>query len=265
MAYLLLLISLPANAIIVRHDTGYGRFIASESDYPAVFPLLRNEQGNICVASLVAERWALTAAHCVLETGLSEVLALDQIYPVEIAGAANEVVRVIFHPRWPGVASTTHTASEVDLALLELGDPVLDISPLAIYTGRAEAGWQVTFLGWGSVGMGSSEDRFRDGRLRFARNTVTVANTRLHFDFDDPAPRNSRAIPFEGIPGLGDSGGPALRLDGDVPVLVGVAVGELGGLERFGRYGAHIIYERISLHADWIVEHAEGVRVSALQ
>jgi hypothetical protein len=265
MAYLLLLISLPANAIIVRHDTGYGRFIASESDYPAVFPLLRSDHGHICVASLVAERWALTAAHCVLETGLSESMISDKSYSVEIAGSANEVVRVVFHPHWPGVASETHLASEVDLALLELSRPAPDVSPLAIYNGHTEAGRQVTFLGWGSAGMGSSEDRFRDGRLRFARNTVVAANSWLHFDFDDPAPRDSRAVPYEGIPGLGDSGGPALLLDEGVPVLVGVAVGELGGPERSGRYGAHIIYERVSLHADWIAAHAEGVRVSALQ
>ena len=264
MAYLLLLISLPANAIIVRHDTGYGRFIASESDYPAVFPLLRTDHGHTCVASLIAERWALTAAHCVLETGLTQTLSAGETFAIEISGAANQVVRVIFHPRWPGAASTTHSASEVDLALLELSRPARDVSPLAIYNGHAEAGRQVTFLGWGSAGMGSSADRFRDGRLRFARNTVLTADAHLHFEFDDPAPRDSRAIPFEGIPGLGDSGGPALLPGTDTPVLVGVAVGELGGPERSGRYGAHIIYERVSLHTDWIAEHVEGVRVSAL-
>lgn len=265
MAYLLLLISLPANAIIVRHDTGYGRFIASESDYPAVFPVLREEAGHTCVATLVAPQWALTAAHCVLETGLAEIIARGHAFAIEIAGADNAVSRVLYHPQWPGDADDMQSASEVDLALLKLSSPVRDVTPLAIYRGSAEVGKEVTFLGWGLAGVGSSSDRFRDDRLRFARNTVTAADSRLHFDFDDPAPRNSRAVPFEGIPGLGDSGGPALLPDEHGPVLIGIAVGEAGEVQRAGRYGAHIIYERISRHVDWIIEHAEGAQVSALQ
>jgi hypothetical protein len=93
-----------------------------------------------------------------------------------------------------------------------------------------------------------------DGRLRFARNKVTEALEQLRFVFDTPDGPESLAVAYEGVPGLGDSGGPALVRHNNTWRIAGVAVGELeqasGGVT--GLYGATIVYERVSRHLAWI-------------
>lgn len=252
MACLALLTSVPATAIVMRHDTGYSHYLASEKDYPAVFPLERHDRHKVCAATLIESRWAVTAAHCVEETALYKAWRLGQPYDVQIGSVARAVRRVHFHPQWPGAAGHAWGREQVDLALLELDQAVPEITPVTLYPGNDELGQVVTFLGWGYSGVGSTGIRTNDGRLRLAHNTVTQADGQLRFTFDDPASRDSPAVTLEGIPGLGDSGGPALfELNGQL-WLMGVAVGEMDRGERQGLYGATVLYERMSLHRHWV-------------
>src|SRR5690554_2542419 len=249
---LALMVNVPATAIVMRHDTGYSQHLASETDYPAVFPLERHDRHKVCVATLVDARWALTAAHCVEETALYDAWRQDQPYEVQIGAASHSVSGVHFHPQWPSAAGHTWKRGQVDLALLELDRAVLDVEPVALYTDGDELGQIVTFLGWGYSGIGSTGLRTNDGRLRFAHNTVAEANEQLRFVFDDPVLVDSKAVEFEGIPGLGDSGGPALlEVDGQL-ILLGIAVGEMDRGDRQGLYGATVLYERVSRHLHWV-------------
>jgi len=71
----------------------------------------------------------------------------------------------------------------------------------------------------------------------------------------DPREPGSQALDLEGVPGLGDSGGPALLETGSAPIIMGIAVGELEqgpSPAHQGLYGATQLYERISTHMDWI-------------
>lgn len=241
-------------AIVIRHDTGYTRYEAREVDYPAVFYLHRDQRRRICVATLIHPRWAVTAAHCMRQTPLGEWLAEGRDWPVEIAGQSVRIDRVRIHPEYP--ESSRADRSDVDLALLRLSRRLESPRPLPIYRDSDEQGRVLTFLGWGHSGIGTRGGQVHDGTLRFARNRVEQAADRLHFVFDDPRGPGSEVVDFEGFPGLGDSGGPALIERNGRHHLVGVAVGEVASEQRGeqGMYGAEAVYERLSRHQEWIDE-----------
>ena len=248
----------PASAIVTRHDTGYSRFLARESDYPAVFPLYVEHRQKTCVATLINPRWALTAAHCASQTPLLAMMQTQGRYPVTIAGQPFTVDQLIFHPDWSAPVDTVFDPQQIDLALIRLETAVTHVDSLPLYDADNELGQIMTFLGWGYSGIGRTGIAVNDGRLRFARNEVSRADQQLYFQFNDPESLVSGAVDFEGIPGLGDSGGPALITVNGGSQLAGIAVGELQqGVNNeldhaTGRYGATVVYERLSHHIGWI-------------
>ncbi len=241
-------------AIIIRHDIGYTRYEASEADYPAVFYLHREHGRRICVATLIHSRWAVTAAHCTHETPLGEHIDNGETWPVEIAGRQVSVEAYQLHPAYPEPLQPDEPY--VDLALLRFSSTPQLPRPLPLYRGEDEAGRVATLLGWGYSGIGTQGRQVDDGQLRFAHNRITEATKRLRLVFDDPRELDSRVLEFEGFPGRGDSGGPALlEVDGSLRIA-GVLVGEVASAQRAsqGLYGAEAVYERISRHQRWIDE-----------
>jgi secreted trypsin-like serine protease len=251
-----------AQAIVIRHDTGYSRHAASEAQFPAVFWLEQRSQRKVCVATLIDPRWALTAAHCVEETGLQRHIASQGEYVVQIAGKLQGIDHVEMHPDYQFRDHPQFAAREVDMALLRLAEPMALPRPVPLYRDSDEQDREVTLLGWGYFGLGTTGIEHDDGRFRLARNIVSVAAQRLRLNFDDPRMPGNAAVELEGIPGLGDSGGPALLQTPQGWQLAGIAVGEVAsraatpqaaGLPPAqGLYGAVGIYERVSAHLAWI-------------
>ena len=255
-AFVAVLVMTPASAIIIRHDIGYSKYLVRESQYPAVFYLQKKKARKICVATLIHSRWAVTAAHCVNQTPLGETLAAGGRYQVRVASQQVEIDKVVLHPGYHGGVNSNSARPGIDLALLRIHEPLPYPLPIAINKQTDELNRVVTLLGWGFFGLGTIGRQLDDGKFRRAQNRITVANTRLRFTFDDPGSTNSRALALEGVPGLGDSGGPALFETADGLILAGVAIGEVlrhpEGDSRQGAYGATEVYERISLHVQWI-------------
>lgn len=254
----LLAMATPVSAIVTRHDTGYSRFLARESDYPAVFPLYIEQRRKTCAATLISPRWALTAAHCAHETPLAAELAGTGIYAVQVAGQRFNIDMLVLHPDWTERPDSLYDPGQVDLALIRFDTELTHVTPMALYQADNELNQLVTFLGWGFSGMGRTGISVNDGRLRFARNQVSVADQQLYFRFNNPDAQDGLSVAFEGIPGLGDSGGPALIDSEGELLLAGIAIGELspadGSERRLGLYGTTVVYERVSRHLQWIAE-----------
>jgi secreted trypsin-like serine protease len=245
------LMMVDSRAIIIRHDVGPSRYEASSRDWPAVFFLERQGRRKVCVATVIHPQWAITAAHCIAETSLQSVVANGSRFAVEVAGGPREIDRVSIHPGYDITSPT-----DVDLALLRFNQPANMPQPIPVNLQETELNKIVSILGWGYFGLGTTGRQYNDGSLRLATNRISEAGRRLRISFDDPRDRNADSLELEGLPGLGDSGGPALIKTSLGFSLAGVAVGEVEGEdfseETQGKYGSVAVYERLSLHLDWI-------------
>ena len=142
------------------------------------------------------------------------------------------------------------------MALIKLDRPVTSIRPINLYNQLDEFNKVVSFVGWGFTGMGMPGMMGNDGKMRRAQNTVMNAGKWLEFLFDDPRDTNSMPLPLEGVPGLGDSGGPALLETPQGLMIIGVALGEINNpnAPQQGAYGSISLYERVSTHYAWILQ-----------
>lgn len=248
---LLCLIMASSQAIVIRHDVGPGRYEVRSSEYPAVFYLEQLGNRKVCVATVIHRQWALTAAHCVEETSLGKVVADGRRFSVQVGNQTRLIDAVIIHPQYDINSST-----DVDLALLRFREASAIPAPIPIQLSEDELGEVVSILGWGYFGLGTMGRQYDDGKLRLATNRITEAGRRLRIVFDDPRDRNAETLPIEGMPGLGDSGGPAFLISETGLVLAGITIGEIEGAdfseETQGKYGSIAIYERVSQHVDWI-------------
>lgn len=247
----LLLVTVPAAGIVIRHDRSDANYVVDPEHYPQLFHLQERNQRKVCLATLIAPRWAITAGHCIDDTPLRSTLDQGRSYALQVAGNSYAVDQLVVHPDY----SNGSLLQGVDLALLRLDQPVADVVPVALQRAADEMQHVATLVGWGSTGTGTSGRLRNDGKFRRAENRVDVADEWLEIHFDDPRLPDSPALALEGVPGLGDSGGPALLEQEGELTLIGIAVGEVareGSDQRQGLYGATGVYERISLHAAWI-------------
>ena len=249
--------SISAQAIIVRHDKRDSHYHELAARYAQVFWLYEQGDNRRCLATLVDEQWALTAAHCLRETPLGASLLSGSHWSVQVRGQDNAIDRVAVHPDYDSAGAAA--AIGTDLAMLHLLEPA-GVAPAEIYEGQNELDTPLLIMGWGNTGTGLNDKRRNDHRFRIARNQVTRAAAWLEFVFDDPVGPLSEALNLEGMPGPGDSGGPAFIDTANGMQLAGVARGELQGeLSRpQGLYGAVAIYERVSLHSQWLKQVISG-------
>jgi len=223
-------------AIMRRHDVPDSEYVVPADAYPAVVDLL--EPGD-CLATLVAPRWLLTAAHCAAD--------VPSPHAVDVGSERVGVEGVVCHPDYRGW--------DHDLALVRLQEPVAAVTPLPVYRDRDEVGQGVVFVGRGDHGTGE-EGQVRaqnDGLTREATNTVQgVDDLWLEFVFHRPG--DAEVTAKEGISGDGDSGGPALVATPTASYVVGVSSWQDADDPDVGFYGVHEYYTRVSSYTEFLDE-----------
>lgn len=256
-AFLLLLVSFGANAVVIRDDVPDLQYRMAVSAFPALADIPGEGHGV-----LIAPQWVITAAHAVSWQHSVDV--------VVVGGTPRAVSRVVIHPGYkkaPQVmidaamksgdweAFFDFTASSDDIALIQLAQPVRDVVPARIYHGSALKK-VVRIMGRGATGTGSEgHDLHGPNRtdLRHGYNEITVSEGRwIGYTFDKPP----NALPLEATTGSGDSGGPILvAVDNDwhVAGITAWRRAEVNGAElRPGRYGEMSYGARLGNYADWI-------------
>lgn len=225
--------------IIIRHDRPDDRYLALGAEHAAVVRV-GQRMGD---GTLIGDRWVLTAAH------VARGLMRRSTAPAVVVGAASvPVARAFLHPEWKDMGPH-------DIGVLELTSAVKGVAPLALYDGSDEAGQTAVLVGHGRTGTGASRERFDDDRKRGATNRVErVERSRLVFRFDAPP----GGTDLEGIPGAGDSGGPALLRREGRWLVAGVSSAGQPGRDGPGTYDALDFFTRVSTHAGWVREVMAG-------
>lgn len=209
--------------------------------------------------------YILTAAH------VFELPARTDAYVVRGPnGKILKIDKLWLHPRWNG---DTDTRTGYDIALLRLNGPVTGIGePPVLYSGKAEAGKLLTFVGYGSRGIGSTgqQDRFYSGSDKAAAQGVVdqfEPFDKTASDSDDagnylgvflPKEDGSLKNPYGGknrpvnrlvgLLGSGDSGGSAWIQTGGQWLLAGIN----SNGDNNAEYGSSSWFCRVSPHREWI-------------
>jgi Trypsin len=210
--------------MLLRHDRPDRDCIVAEAAWPAIVTFF----GGDGAGTLIADRWLLTAAHTARN--------IPPEHRVAVGGRGVRIARVVAHPEG------------LDLALVELGAPVHDVTALALYEDSDEVGREVLLLGRGDFGNGRDGVLGTDHRLRCVTNRVDSADERwLRMRFD--APPDCTAL--EGVGGEGDSGGPAIVRTARALTIAGISSWQEhpGPL---GAYGCVECYARVSPQVPWM-------------
>ena len=230
--------------MIIRHDRSDRESLVDPCKWPAITSFFRGHG----MASLIAPRWLLTAAH------VARRIPTDRRFSVELREKRYTIARVIQHPGWVDrweQDDEDAVGDTVDLALVELETPVEDVRPFELYTHSDEKGQEVILLGSGEYGNGLKGARGSDRQLRRVTNIIDESNAYwLTFRFDAPP----AGTLLEGVCGRGDSGGPALIRQDSQLFLAGVSSWQQQGGRPLGLYGCIEHYARVSRYTDWIRE-----------
>ena len=245
-------------AIVERHDRNDQAFLDLGREFPSTVTLRRADaKGGLGdEGTLITPIWVLTAAHVASDLSTGDL--------VEVGGKIHKIANVVVFPSWHQDADMP-----LDIALVQLLEPVTDVAPARVYRGDDELGMVATLVGRGGTGTGLTGPVREDRRVRAATNRVestldvfptTAARGQypaegfqLRFTFD--APGSPHATDLEGISGPGDSGGPAyIKRDG-VLYVIGVSSGQDKRPSKArtpGHYGVFEYYVRVSHFSDWI-------------
>lgn len=255
-------VTLPAQAIIMRHDVEDARYRAFGERHREVLvqlglrasddgaPMLYNGMGT-----LVAPNWVVTAAHAA-EVIKNNPPPNGASHFVFLKSRGYAVAEVILHPDY-----NPETAAN-DIALIRLARDVRDPHPACLYEGSDEVGRVLELAGSGIQGTGvTGPAENPDGALR--GSTVRVSGeegSAIIWRFN--APGDPGVTDLEGISGPGDSGGPAL-----IETPAGFCIAGVSSSQRIqvqpdqppenqasgeGRYGVVEVYARVSHFLPWI-------------
>jgi hypothetical protein len=282
----LLCIYTVAGAGIYRHDRKESDYtdLGAQPQFSCVGQIMhQGEMHGSCV--LIGKKYVLSAAHVfiladhreVTTTGNGQTLTMNEPYNRHIGNADEYAVvfngkqykckTLTVYPRY----LDTITKDGLDIALLELEEPVTGITPATISTGYNELHADVTGVGWGVYGRADKPGEIVMGEPKKLGGENVIDSiggyvldnrpTAMFCDFDHPtdttcnklgsaAPRN-----LEYICGGGDSGGGLFRQTKTGWELVGICHGSalnVNQLIKTGYYGQVMSWMRVSVFADWI-------------
>ncbi|MGH7132818.1 MAG: trypsin-like serine protease [Phycisphaerales bacterium] len=231
-----------AEAIVIRHDRFEQAHIdlASQPQFQSV-GTVSLDSSLYASAVLISPNFVLTAAHVAFDRSGQQATDHPERYTFSFGGQVRTGTAFNIHPQYlHGFASLGY-----DIAVVQLSSPINSVIPAVLYNGNAELNQQVTSVGYGLFGTGTTgitpTDLSTAGTRRAGTNIIDFpladpgipnfgnwSSDILLYDFDDPT---------DGIPNMmgseiptdmedniayGDSGGGSFMMTPDGWRLVGI-------------------------------------------
>jgi hypothetical protein len=175
-------------------------------------------------------------------------------------------LKLTLHPRY----LDSLTKGSCDIALLELEQPVTNITPANLNKGFDELHSKVVGVGYGYTGTGDKHELVKTSNKKIAGeneidslagSTILGNATELLCDFDHPVRKDCNKMgsaqprPLEYMCVGGDSGGGLFRYRSGGWELVGITGGLQTDIDQFlasAYYGQIMIWTRVSAFTNWI-------------
>ena len=248
-AVLGLTFSMAAQAVPVKRSAA-PRIVGGVEAKPGAFPYIVSLQadgfGHFCGGSLIADRWVLTAAHCV-DGGVDSVLIGLHDRKNPSSAEKFTVANIYVHPK------SDMSTMEYDVALLELSESS-SFKPVALNDAEISISSSspvlATTAGWGTTSSGSSSLPSILRQVSVPLVSKADCNAKDSYNGDITDSMLCAGYKTGGKDSCqGDSGGPLVVTQADgTPVLAGVVSwGE--GCALKNKYG---VYAKVSAALDWI-------------
>ncbi|XP_061591640.1 ST14 transmembrane serine protease matriptase b [Cololabis saira] len=235
-----------------------GGQVSQQGEWPWQVSLHARGLGHVCGASVLSDRWLLTAAHCVQDTQSNKFSQADQweaLLGLHVQGHTNEwtvrrnIKRIITHQGY------NHFTYANDIALMELDASVplnQNIWPICLPSPTYDfpAGREAWITGWGATREGGSKAAvLQKAPVRIVNDTVCKSL------MDDVTDRMLCAGVLKGGVDAcqGDSGGP-LSVTGPSGRVFLAGVVSWG--EGCGRRNKPGVYTRVTKFRSWITQNS---------
>uniref|UniRef100_A0A3P9I1T8 Suppression of tumorigenicity 14b n=1 Tax=Oryzias latipes TaxID=8090 RepID=A0A3P9I1T8_ORYLA len=242
-----------------RSSRVVGGVVSKEGEWPWQVSLHFKGEGHVCGASVLNNRWLLTAAHCVQDSQVkrySEAHHWEALLGLHVQGQTNEwtvkrrVRRIIAHEDF------SYETYDNDIALMELdADVRLNqyIWPICLPSPAHDfpAGQEAWISGWGATSEGGFREKFLQKAAVRIVNT-TVCSSLMEDQITD---RMLCAGVLEGGVDAcqGDSGGPlTVQKNRDERAFLAGVVSWGEGCGQKNKAG---IYTRVTKFRSWIKEN----------